>query len=263
MSIVAKIKFTDYAASVAKALDAIGAGQRLPDDKLIVIKPNLTNADSPPVTTNPDAARAVIEYCKTHTSAEIAIGEGCGTGTTDEVFAATGYADLAGEYGLRLIDFNTAPDVLVRNPDALQIKEFHLPEIARDAFVISLPVLKDHCFTVTTIALKNMFGLAPGRYYQGAWNKSQLHDPSTHKSVFDICCYKAPDLSVVDASVALTGMHLSGVPKAFGVILASFDPVAVDAVGSEMLGHDPSRIEYLQLANGTLGSMDNIELIER
>jgi uncharacterized protein (DUF362 family) len=263
MSIVAKIKFTDYGASVTDALDAIGVASRLPDDRLIIVKPNLTLADAPPVTTNPGAARAVIEYCLAHSRAEIAIGEGCGTGTTDEVFRATGYADLADEFGLQTIDFNTAPAVKLSNPDALQLKEFHLPTIAQDAFVISLPVLKDHCFTVTTIALKNMFGLAPGRYYEGCWNKSQLHEPSTHKSVVDICTYKAPDLSVVDASLGLTGMHLSGVPKAFGVILASFDPVAVDAIGSEMLGHDPQAIEYLQLANGVLGSMDDIELIER
>jgi len=262
MSTVAKIKFTDYGASVAQALDAIGAAGRLPDDRLIIVKPNLTLADAPPVTTNPGAARAVIEYCRAHSRAEIAIGEGCGTGTTDDVFRKTGYADLAGEFGLRTIDFNTAPAVKLSNPDALQLKEFHLPTIAQDAFVISLPVLKDHCFTVTTIALKNMFGLAPGRFYQGCWNKSQLHEPSTHKSVIDICRYKAPDLSVVDASLALTGMHLSGVPKAFGLILASFDPVAVDAIGSELLGHDPAKIEYLQLANGLLGSMDDIELIE-
>jgi len=262
MSIVAKIKNTDYTVAVAKALDAIGAGDRLPDDQLIIMKPNLTLADAPPVTTHPDAARAVLEYCRAHSSAEIAIGEGCGTGTTDEVFEATGYADLARQYGLRTIDFNTAPAVKLSDPDALQLKEFHLPTVAQDAFIISLPVLKDHCFTVTTIALKNMFGLAPGRFYQGCWNKSQLHDPSTHKSVVDICRYKAPDLSVVDATVALTGMHLSGVPKAFGVILASFDPVAVDAVGSEMLGHDPNRIEYLQLSNALHGSMDDIELVE-
>ncbi len=262
MSLVAKIKFTDYAASVTRALDAIGAAERLPTDKLIIIKPNLTLADEPPVTTNPGAARAVIEYCRAHTRAEIAIGEGCGTGITDDVFQATGYADLADEYGVPTIDFNTVESVKLSHPDAVQLKEFHLPVVAQGAFIISLPVLKDHCFTVTTIALKNMFGLAPGRHYKGCWNKSKLHEPSTHKSVFDVCLYKAPDLSVVDASVALTGMHLSGIPRAFGVILASFDPVAVDAVGSEMLGHDPAAIEYLQLANGTLGSMDNIELIE-
>jgi uncharacterized protein (DUF362 family) len=48
-------------------------------------------------------------------------------------------------------------------------------------------------------------------------------------------------------------MHLSGVPKDFGVILAGFDPVAVDARGSAMLGHDPRSIEYLTLSDGVHG----------
>jgi uncharacterized protein (DUF362 family) len=57
-------------------------------------------------------------------------------------------------------------------------------------------------------------------------------------------------------------MHLSGRRKKTGVILASFDAVAVDAVGSELLGHNPRRIEYLRLANGLLGSMDDIEILD-
>ena len=57
-------------------------------------------------------------------------------------------------------------------------------------------------------------------------------------------------------------MHLAGETKKIGLILASFDPVAVDAVGSELLGHNPKKIEYLRLANGLLGSMDNIEILD-
>ena len=77
-----------------------------------------------------------------------------------------------------------------------------------------------------------------------------------------ICRYKKPDLSIVDASVALTGMHLSGKEKKIGLILAGFDPVAVDTVGSQLLGHDPRRLPYLTLADGLLGSMNDIEVIE-
>ncbi|MBI2437555.1 MAG: DUF362 domain-containing protein, partial [Lentisphaerae bacterium] len=153
------------------------------------------------------------------------------------------------------IDFNTAKAVVLRNKDALQLKEFHLPEILSGAFVISAPVLKDHSMTVTTIAMKNMFGIAPGRIYQGSWNKSKLHQPSTHRAIVDICSYKKPDLCVVDASVALTGMHLAGTAKRLGMILASFDPVAIDAAGSQLLLHDPRNIEYLKLADGRLGRM--------
>ncbi len=203
----------------------------------------------------------MYNYCKAHTKAEIVIGEGCGTGKTPEVFAALGYTDLAKSYGIKLIDFNQADTVVLKNDNALQLKQFHIPRIVREAFVISLPVLKDHSFTKTTIAMKNMFGIAPGRFYAGSWNKSKLHSPSTDKSVVDVCLYKKPDLSVVDASVALKGMHLAGKHKTLDIILAGFDSIAVDALGSKLLGHNPKRLEYLTLADGLLGSMDNIKIV--
>jgi uncharacterized protein (DUF362 family) len=241
MSKVAKVKFIDYQASVTKALDLIGAAGSLPDKGLVIIKPNLTNSDGPPVTTNVAAAEAVYKYCKTHCKAEIAIGEGCGNGTTEESYQANGYRKLSKKYGIKLIDFNQEETVLVKNRDALQLKECHIPQIVRDAFIISLPILKDHSFTKTTVAMKNMFGIAPEPFYRGSWNKSKLHSPSTHKSVVDVCLYKKPDLCVVDAAVALTGMHLAGKHKKIGLILAGFNPVAVDTIGSELLGHNPEK----------------------
>jgi uncharacterized protein (DUF362 family) len=262
MSKVAKVKFVDYQSSVAAALDLIGAAGRLPAGGMIIIKPNLTSADAPPVTTNVRAAEAVYKYCKARCGAEIAIGEGCGDGTTERTFRANGYSKLAQRCGIRLIDFNSEEALLVRNENALHWKEFHIPKIVRKAFVVSLPVLKGHSFTRTTIAMKNMFGIAPAAYYGGSWNKSKLHSPSAHKSVFDVCLYRKPDLCVVDAAVAMRGSHLSGRHDNMGLILAGFDPVAVDAVGSELLGQDPSGIEYLRLANGLLGSMDDIEILE-
>jgi len=33
-------------------------------------------------------------------------------------------------------------------------------------------------------------------------------------------------------------------------------------LGSELLGHDAKKIEYLKLANGVLGDMSNIDVIE-
>ena len=262
MSHVAKIKFIDYKSSIAKALDLIDAGARLPQQGLIIIKPNLTNSSPPPVTTSVAAAEALYNYCKAHTKAEIIIGDGCGSGKTPDVFAKLGYTDMARKYGIKLIDFNEVETVTLKNANTLQLKQFVMPKIVQQAFIISLPVLKDHSFTKTTIAMKNMFGIASGKFYSGSWNKSKLHSPSTDKNVVDVCLYKKPDLSVVDASVALKGMHLAGTHKNLGLILAGFDPVAVDTLGSELLGHDPKKLEYLTLANGRLGSMDNIEILD-
>ncbi|MFC1765390.1 DUF362 domain-containing protein [Planctomycetota bacterium] len=261
MSQVAKVTFSDYLQSTAKALDLINALDKLPNSGLIILKPNLTNADNPPVTTPVEIVEAVYHYCRELCNADIAIGEGCGSGKTIDTFRENGYEVLARKYKIELIDFNQCKTIKVANPNCHTLKEFHIPQIVQDAFVISIPVLKDHSFTVTTIAMKNMFGIAPATHYKGSWNKSKLHRPSTHKSVVDICCYKRPDLCVVDAVTALQGMHLSGIPLKLNTILASFDPVAVDAIGSELLGHNPRSIEYLQLANGQLGSMDDIEIL--
>lgn len=261
MSCVAKVKFTDYQTSITRALDLINTQANLPQQGLIIIKPNLTNSSPPPVTTSVNAAEAVYNYCKVRTKVEIVIADGCGSGTTPQVFKTLGYTDLANKYDLKLIDLNEADTVTLKNDNALLLKEFRMPKIVQHAFVISLPVLKDHSFTKTTIAMKNMFGIAPGRFYSGSWNKSKLHSPSTDKSVVDVCLYKKPDLSVVDASVALEGMHLSGRHKKLGLVLAGFDPVAVDTLGSELLGHNPKKMPYLTLSHGLHGSMQNIEII--
>jgi len=262
MSQVARVNFIRYDASVSKALDLIGARERLPQKGLIIIKPNLTNASPPPVTTNVLAAEAVLDYCRRYSKAEIAIGEGCGEGITQDTFEANGYAKLGRTHGIRLIDFNREKSVTVKLERAFQVKEFHLPEVARDAFIVSLPILKDHSFTKTTIAMKNMFGLAPAPFYRGSWNKSKLHHPSTHLSVVDVCLYRKPDLCVVDAVVALAGMHMAGTHRNLGLILAGFDPVAVDAVGSRLMNHNPAGIEYLARAQGLLGDMENIEVVD-
>lgn len=261
MSIVAKVAFAEYLHSVANALDLIHAADKLPDTGLIILKPNLTNANSPPVTTPVEIVEAVYHCCREMCNADIAIGEGCGSGKTINAFRHNGYEDLARKYNIDLVDFNECESTKRTDTSCHTLKEFHIPKIAQGAFIISIPVLKDHSFTVTTIAMKNMFGIAPASHYKGSWNKSKLHSPSTHKSVVDICCYKKPGLCVVDAVTALQGMHLSGTSLHLNTILASFDPVAVDAVGSEMLGHNPQEIEYLQLANGRIGSFEDIEIV--
>lgn len=60
MSDVSQVTFDDHGRSIAKAQDLIGANERLARNGLIIIKPNLTNADGPPVTTPVAAVEAVL-----------------------------------------------------------------------------------------------------------------------------------------------------------------------------------------------------------
>jgi uncharacterized protein (DUF362 family) len=262
MSTVAVVEFKDYSQSIPAACDLAGAGEILPQTGTIILKPNLTNSSPPPVTTSVKMVEAVYNYCKQKTNAKIIIGEGCGNGKTMDIFKELEYTKLAKKYHIELVDFNEADSVLLENKNALQLKQLYLPKIVLNAFIISIPVLKDHSFTGTTVAMKNMFGLAPGKYYKIGWNKSKLHNPSTDKSVVDICTYKKPGLCIVDASVALAGMHLCGTEKKIGKIIAGTDCVAVDTVASSMLGHKPQKLEYLVMADGLLGDMKNINIIK-
>jgi uncharacterized protein (DUF362 family) len=261
MSTVAIVEFRDYRQSIPLALDLADAAKFLPQSGTIILKPNLTNISPPPVTTSVKMVEAVYNYCCRNTKAKIIIGEGCGSGDTMNIYETLGYTKLAEKYKIELVDFNQADSVLLENKNALQLKQLYLPKIVLDAFIISIPVLKDHSFTKTTVAMKNMFGLAPAKYYKVGWNKSKLHSPSTDKSVVDICTYKKPGFSIVDASVALAGMHLSGTEKKLNKIIAGADCVAVDAVASEMLGHNALDIEYLNLSDGLLGDLKNINFV--
>jgi len=262
MSTVAVVEFKNYTQSIPVALELAGAEKILPQAGTIILKPNLTNSSPPPVTTSVKMVEAVYTYCVRQTKAKIIIGEGCGSGNTFDIFKELGYTALAEKYKIELVDFNEVDAVLLENKNALQLKQLYLPKIVLDAFIISMPVLKDHSFTGTTVAMKNMFGLAPGKYYKIGWNKSKLHSPSTDKSVVDVCMYKKPGFCIVDASVALAGMHLSGTEKKIGKLIAGSDCVAVDAVASQMLGHKPQDLEYLAEANGLLGDMKNINIIK-
>ena len=262
MSRVAKIPFTTYTESVGRALEFLGAADRIPQTGTICLKPNLTIDSPPPVTTPVECVEAVYNWLRPRTNAEIFIGEGCGSGRTADVFERLGYTDLARRKGIRLEDFNTHDTIVSHADKAVRWPELHIPTAAVDAWIVSIPVLKDHSFTGTTIAMKNMFGLVPGPMYCGSWNKSKMHSPSTDRSVVDVCLHKSPHLCVVDAVTALTGMHLAGTPLNLGLILASFDPVAVDAVGSALLGHNPAGLDYLRMADGILGEIGNVEIIE-
>ena len=67
-----------------------------------------------------------------------------------------------------------------------------------------------------------------------------------------------------DVAVARPGMRFAETamrPWRVNTILASIDSVAIDAVGSQMLGHKSASIEYLRLANGRLVSTDDIEIL--
>ena len=205
--------FESYDASVPRALDTARLQPLLADQTTILLKPNLVNTSRFPVTTSPDFCRTVITYIQACSNATIILGEGCGDSShdTDAVFRHLGFEDLAREFDIELLDLNHAPLVKKNLDGNLIFPEIYLPEIAFDSFIISLPVLKAHSLAVVTGTLKNMMGFAPPKYYSGSgvWKKAMFHE-QMQTSIKELCRYRTPDLTIMDASVGLAEYHLGG-----------------------------------------------------
>jgi uncharacterized protein (DUF362 family) len=262
---VAKIKYIDYLNSVWKALDKINFKDIVINQEKIIIKPNLVLDSPPPVTTDVFCVEAIIRYCQKYSKAKIIIAEGSGGCDTIRAFNRLGYGRLAKEYGLELFDIDREAIVTLNDSKAYIYKKIKLPKAILDGYLISVPVLKDHSITKTTLSLKNMIGLLPEEYYGGFWSykKSHVHKYDVDKAIVDINRYRKPDLSVIDGKIGQKHCHLSGTPctPPKEVILASYDPIAIDIVGSSILGWDPKNIDYLNYAQETFGERKMIEII--
>jgi uncharacterized protein (DUF362 family) len=266
MSKVAKVRFQDYRTSVFAALELIEAKKVIKHQLRIIIKPNLVLTSPPPCTTDVRCVEAVVEYCKTYApQASIVIAEGAGGCKTWDAFEKLGYVELANKYNIELIDIDQDDTILLKNSQASELTELHFPVSIQEGVLITVPVLKDHSITTTTIALKNQIGLMPEKYYSGYWTykKSRIHQLDEHKAIVDLNLYRPPAISVVDAVIGQKECHLSGPPcdPPKDLILASLDPVAVDVIGSEILGWKWEDIPYIRYANGVIGSAEDIEIV--
>ena len=130
--------------------------------------------------------------------------------------------------------------------------------------IISLPKFKTHGLTVVTGAIKNSYGFLPGA------QKARLHRAAAsperfHEMLVDVFRLRVPDLFLVDAVVGMEGNGpVSNDLRNIGLILASDNGVALDAVMATMMGCEPGRLRFLQRAKELgLGNYDlnTIEVI--
>jgi uncharacterized protein (DUF362 family) len=77
-------------------------------------------------------------------------------------------------------------------------------------------------------------------------------------SVFELNCYRKPDLAFIDASVGLAEHHLGGptCEPPVSRLVAGFDPVAVDAAGAGLLGIPWRQVGHICMADGVLGNAE-------
>ena len=254
------ITITTLSDSLSSVLDAAGLASLIPKGKTILIKPNLVEALAPPITTPVNLIDLLIEYLRERiTDAEIIIGEGTGSlqYDTHHPFQMLGYTQLAAEKQIRLLDLNEEVLLTKENPVCTRWPTMHLPAILDEVFLLSVPVLKAHTLAEVTLTMKNMMGCAPPSHFQGngAWGKSAFHE-QIHEAIFDLNRYRTPDFTLLDASIGMAEAHLWGAhcDPPVNRLIASADPVAIDAYGASLLGRDWQSIKYIQLADAILGS---------
>jgi len=236
-------------------------------DTRVFLKVNLLRAAKPEeaVTTHPEVVYALAKTLKDH-GASVVIGDSPGAGTPykknslERVYRKCGLLDIAAELGVEL-NYDTTV-VAVSYHEGGIIKQFNAIKPALDAdVIISAAKGKTHSFTCITGAVKNMFGIVPGFEKAGYHSKLQTIDRFS-KMLVDICRYAKPAMSFMDAVVCMEGNGPgSGDPKDVGVLIASRNPHAVDAIFCDVIGIDRRVLSTINEAvSRNLLNPQNIEL---
>jgi uncharacterized protein (DUF362 family) len=220
--------------TVRELLERCGWQEVVAPGAAVVIKPNLCTErpeQIPTANTSLSVLRAVCQVLLERT-ANITIVESDGARYPAEAaFENSGVYRMACELGVRVL--NLSKDTLVEMPDP-RMKEFGFSKTWLDADVfITLPVLKTHATTVFTGALKNQWGCIP-RY-----DRILLHK-YLHQLIGDVNKLRPVTLALMDGLVGMQGRGpINGYPIDLNVLLASRDPVALDATGMRLIGLDP------------------------
>jgi len=116
-----------------------------------------------------------------------------------------------------------------------------------------MPVIKQHNLTLSTVGMKNLYGILGGR-------RNRLHQ-AIEESIVDLAEFVRPTLTVVDG----TRVMVRGGPQGGSLdyliiqntVLCATDQVAADARSVEYLGIQPDQVGHIVLAHESgLGSMD-------
>jgi len=162
---------------VKELLETIKPEEEIGKNAIIGIKPNLVVAkpSSSGATTSPEIVEGLIEYLKSKERDNIVIMEGSWVGDrTSEAFKVCGYEDLSKKYNVQLIDLKKDKYKAYEiNGFKINICDF----VSKVDYLINIPVLKGHCQTNITCALKNMKGCIPDS------EKRKFHTMGLHKPI--------------------------------------------------------------------------------
>ena len=251
------VKETGVARIVGEVFEVFDIERLIPRDSRVVVKVNLSTPFKEMAhasNTSPEILDAVCAVLATRTK-RIWVGESDGMRyASEDAFEASGFYPILEKHGVTPINFTKDTKVETGNP---LIRGWEISKTLLDADVfITLPVLKTHATTVFTGSLKNQFGCVPQH------NRILLH-PKLDEVLVAVNAMLKPRLAIMDGIVAMEGRGpINGIPRALGVILASTDPVALDATAMRLVGLDPYESRHVVLAaRDGLGKIDEKDIL--
>lgn len=232
----------DAHAMTAALMEAAGVAAMIPPGAGIALKPNLvvSKPAEEGATTHPGVLSGAIEYLQGHGFSQISIIESAWVGdSTQRAFRICGCEELSKRYGVPLWDLKQDKTRLVDTP----LRPMEICRRALDAdFLIDLPVLKGHCQTAMTCALKNCKGCIPDR------EKRRFHTEGLMRPIAALAAALRPQLTIVDSICGDLDFEEGGSPVPTGRMFLGTDPVQIDAYGCQLLGLDLSEAPYIALA---------------
>ena len=109
-------------------------------------------------------------------------------------------------------------------------------------FLINVPVLKGHCQTKITCALKNMKGLIPNT------EKRHFHAMGLHEPIAHLNAGLHQDFVVVDNICGDLDFEDGGNPVVMNRIWAGTDPVLIDSYVCQIMHYTTKDVPYIELA---------------
>jgi len=243
MTRVVLVKTNDRAAGARRAVEVLKPPS--PQGQDVLIKPNFNSAHPAPGSTHNDVLRALVAWLKETGAKTITVADRSGMGNTRRVMEEKGIFELGRELAFQVLvldEMEKEEWEPVEVPGGHWSEGFYFARIARQSsYIVQTCNLKTHRYGGHfTLSLKNSVGLVartlPGqtRNYM-----SELHSsPSQRLMIAEVNTAYVPTLVLMDGLEAFVeGGPDTGKGVEPGVILASRDRVAIDAVGVAILRH--------------------------
>ena len=242
-SLVAVVKSSDRRYGITKALALLG-GLNV-QHKDVYLKGNYNSPNPFPATTHPDALEATVQLLMQQGARSVVLVERSGMGDTRKIMEQLGtissIRNLGGAY-LPLEEMGENEWRHMDLPGSHWLRGVDAPGFLIDgACLVQICNLNAHRFGGQfSASLKNSIGLIAKYARKDSYNyMKELHaSPDQCQMIAEVNQLYAPAMVIMDAIQSfIVGGPESGESATPGVLLASRDRVALDAVGMSILQH--------------------------